>query len=61
MTTLLMILAGVTIGLIAGLTNSGNAQKGENPKKKGFLNSICEGDVTYPGYTVKHKKYLPNL
>lgn len=56
MTTMVFILAGVTIGLIAGLTNSGNAQKGENPKKKGFLNSICEGDVTYPGYTVKHKK-----
>ena len=26
------------------------------PKKKGFLESLCDGDVTYPGYTVRHKK-----
>ena len=25
------------------------------PKKKGFLESLCDGDVTYPGYTVRQK------
>lgn len=54
MTTLLMILAAIAIGLGMGLMNpeSTKPKKPWKPKKKNFFVRMGEGDVTYPGYTV---------
>lgn len=57
MTTLLMILGALAIGLGIGLMDPGKPKdkKPWKPKKKNFFVRMGEGDVTYPGYTVHNK------
>ena len=52
-----IIIIACIIGLTVGLMDPAPPKKKSwKPKKKNFFVRLGEGDVTYPGYTVRHKK-----